>query len=159
MTRQSISGCLMTRKKTTVFKNNFWERALGEMDNAENMFVYGEVLQGNNDRLADYIDEIGRTTSSTYGSKIRSALMIDSVDTSSVTDYWIGDAPANIVTWVESHDNYINDGTWSQLTKDQVILGWAIITARKDGTPLFFDRPYNSSETDEWGMNRIGTQG
>lgn len=146
-------------KEDDGFKNNFWERALSEMDNAENMFVYGEVLQGNNDRLADYIDEIGRTTSSTYGSKIRSALMIDSVDTSSVTDYWIGDAPANIVTWVESHDNYINDGTWSQLTKDQVILGWAIITARKDGTPLFFDRPYNSSETDEWGMNRIGTQG
>ena len=76
-------------KEDDGFKNNFWERALGEMDNAENMFVYGEVLQGNNDRLADYIDEIGRTTSSTYGSKIRSALMIDSVDTSSVTDYWL----------------------------------------------------------------------
>lgn len=146
-------------KEDDGFKNNFWERALTEMDNADNMFVYGEVLQGNNDRIADYIKEIGRTTSSTYGSKIRSAVTGNMIDTSAVTDYWLGDAPLNMVTWVESHDNYINDGTWNQLTNEQVILGWSIITARKDGTPLFFSRPYDCTPTNEWGMNRIGAQG
>ena len=102
---------------------------------------------------------ICRTTSSTYGSKIRSAVENNMIDTSAVKEYWLGNAPLNMVTWVESHDNYINDGTWAQLNKDQVILGWSIITARKDGTPLFFSRPYNSSVEDEWGMNRIGVQG
>ncbi len=146
-------------KEDDGFTNNFWERVTTEIDNADQMFIYGEVLQGNNDRLADYIKAIGRTTSSTYGSKIRSALINNMIDTSAVTDYWLGDAPLNMVTWVESHDNYINDGTWYQLTDEQILLGWAIITARKDGTPLFFDRPYNATMDNEWGMNRIGTQG
>ena len=146
-------------KEDDGFENNFWERVTTEITNAEDMFIYGEVLQGNNDRLSDYIDVIGRTTSSTYGSKIRSALMKNMIDTSLVSDYWLGDAELNMVTWVESHDNYINDGTWYQLTNDQVVLGWAIITAREDGTPLFFSRPYNCSMDNEWGMNRIGVQG
>lgn len=146
-------------KEDDGFENNFWERVTTEIDNAENMFIYGEVLQGNNDRIADYIEEIGRTTSSTYGGKIRAAVTGDMIDTSAVSDYWLGDALLNMVTWVESHDNYINDGTWYQLSNDQVILGWAIITSRKDGTPLFFSRPYNASVDNEWGMNRIGVQG
>lgn len=146
-------------KEDDGFENNFWERVTTEIDNAENMFIYGEVLQGNNDRIADYIEEIGRTTSSTYGGKIRAAVTGDMIDTSAVSDYWLGDAPLNVVTWVESHDNYINDGTWYQLSNEQVILGWAIITSRKDGTPLFFSRPYNASVDNEWGMNRIGVQG
>lgn len=146
-------------KEDDGFTNNFWERVTTEPKNAKNLFIYGEVLQGGNDRIADYIKAIGRTTASSYGSKIRSALTNNMVDTSMVSDYWLGSAPLNMVTWVESHDNYINDGTWSELTDEQVILGWSIITARKDGTPLFFSRPYGSSVQNEWGMNRIGTQG
>ncbi len=146
-------------KEDDGFKNNFWELATKKVDKADDMFIYGEVLQGNNDRLAEYIDEIGRTTSSTYGGKLRAALTGDNIDTAVVSDYWLGDADLSMVTWVESHDNYINDGTWYQLTNEQVILGWAIISARKDGTPLFFSRPYNCSMDNEWGMNRIGTQG
>lgn len=42
-------------KEDDGFKNNFWEKATKEVDNAENLFIYGEVLQGDNDRLADYI--------------------------------------------------------------------------------------------------------
>lgn len=147
-------------KEDDGFENNFWERATTEIDNPESMFIYGEVLQGGNDRLDDYIKTIGRTTSSTYGGKIRSAVSLDLIDTSAVSEYWIGKSdPKNIVTWVESHDNYINDSSWQQLDNEHVILGWAIIAARKDGTPLFFSRPYMSSWENIWGMNRIGAQG
>ena len=117
------------------------------------------MLQGNNERIADYIEAIGHTTASTYGSKIRGAITNNTLSKGTVSDYWLGDAPLNMVTWVESHDNYINDGNWYNMTKEQVILGWAVITARKDGTPLFFDRPYYSSVENQWGMNRIGTEG
>lgn len=146
-------------KEDDGFENNFWEKATTSVKNADSLFIYGEVLQGNNDRIKDYISEIGRTTASTYGSKIRSAINNNVLSPGSVSDYWLGDAEPNVVTWVESHDNYINDGTAYSYTDDQIILGWSIITARKDGTPLFFDRPYNSSMENIWGMNRIGTQG
>lgn len=146
-------------KEDDGFKNNFWEKATTSVNNADSLFIYGEVLQGNNDRIKDYIAEIGRTTASTYGSKIRSAVSNNMLLPNSVSDYWLGDIDPNVVTWVESHDNYINDGTAYSHTNEQIILGWAIITARKDGTPLFFDRPYNSNMDNIWGMNRIGTQG
>lgn len=146
-------------KENDGFENNFWERVTTEVTNAKDLFIYGEVLQGNNDRIADYINAIGKTTSSTYGSKIRSSVSTNFVDTSAVKEYWLGDVPLNMVTWVESHDNYINDGTWKELTNEQVILGWSIITAREKGTPLFFSRPYNCSFDNMWGMNRIGPQG
>ena len=146
-------------KEDDGFENNFWKRVTKDIDKADDMFIYGEVLQGNNDRIADYINEIGRTTSSSYGSKLRAALMNNIVDTSSVKEYWLGNAPLNMVTWVESHDNYINDGTAFDLTNEQIVLGWSIITARKDGTPLFFSRPYNCSMQNIWGMNWIGAQG
>lgn len=146
-------------KEDDGFTNNFWQRVTTEVNNADNLFIYGEVLQGNNERIADYIEAIGHTTASTYGGKIRSAITNNALSKGTVSEYWLGDAPLNMVTWVESHDNYINDGNWYSMTKEQVILGWAIITARKDGTPLFFDRPYNSSVDNSWGMNRIGTEG
>ena len=146
-------------KEDDGFTNNFWDKVRTDTKDYDSKFIYGEVLQGDNDRIADYIKAIGRTTASTYGSKIRSAIAHNSLSSSSVKEYWIGDAPANIVTWVESHDNYINEGTWRELNNDQVILGWAIITARSDGTPLFFSRPYNADEENSWGMNRIGAQG
>ncbi|MCH5297212.1 MAG: starch-binding protein [Ruminococcus sp.] len=146
-------------KEDDGFENNFWEKATTSVNNADSLFIYGEVLQGNNDRIKDYISAIGRTTASTYGSKIRSAISNNVLTPGSVSDYWLGDIEPNVVTWVESHDNYINDGTAYNLSNDQIILGWSIITARKDGTPLFFDRPYNSSMDNIWGMNRIGTQG
>lgn len=146
-------------KEDDGFTNNFWERVTTEVDNAENLFIYGEVLQGGNDRIADYIDAIGASTASSYGGKIRYGITLNNLSTGIISDYRLGSAPLNMVTWVESHDNYINDGNWYNMTSEQVILGWAIITARKDGTPLFFDRPYNSSDENEWGMNRIGTAG
>lgn len=146
-------------KEDDGFENNFWEKATTSVKNADSLFIYGEVLQGNNDRIKDYISAIGRTTASTYGSKIRSAVNNNVLSPGSVSDYWLGDVEPNVVTWVESHDNYINDGTAYSFTNEQIILGWSIITARKDGTPLFFDRPYNSSMDNIWGMNRISTQG
>lgn len=146
-------------KENDGFQNNFWEKVKTETKDYDNKLIYGEVLQGGNDKLEEYIDAIGRTTASVYGSKIRSALVNRILDTAAVKEYWLGDAPLNIVTWVESHDNYINDGTWRELSKEQIMLGWAIIAARKDGIPLFFSRPYLSSDENEWGMNRIGPQG
>ena len=147
-------------KEDDGYKNNFWERVTTEIHNADKIFNYGEVLQGNNDRINDYIAAIGRTTASTYGDRIRNAVTQNNLGSSMIKDYFIREENTDkIVTWVESHDNYINDGNWAQMSEQQVLLAYSIIAARKDGTPLFFDRPYHASQEDQWGMNRIGAAG
>ncbi len=148
-------------KEDDGFENNFWEKVRTDTKDYDKKFIYGEVLQGANDRLDAYIDEIGCTTASSYGGSIRSSITNNDLDADSVKSYRLGeDVPTNVVTWVESHDNYINDRTFHELSNEQVILGWSVISARKDGTPLFFARPYNDDpEENEWGMNRIGAQG
>lgn len=147
-------------KEDDGYENNFWYRATHDVTNAENLFIYGEVLQGNNDRIDDYIKAIGRATASTYGGKIRSSVINNYFGISDFEDYSVKSEEKNVVTWVESHDNYINDGSYTELDDTDVILAWTVITARKDGTPLFFDRPYGATETNSWGtMNRIGVSG
>ncbi len=141
--------------------NNFWTRVISEITNASSIFNYGECLQGGNERLGAYQNKIGATTASYYGESIRNALKNKNVLVNNIMSYCIeSDAtPDKLVTWVESHDNYINDGTWSQLSESQVALGYAIITARQSGTPLFFSRPKGSSTSNEWGNNQIGAAG
>ncbi len=139
--------------------NNFWDRVTKEIKNAKKIFNYGEVLQGNGDRIGDYIKKIGACTASTYGGTLRNAIVNNNLDSFVLDDLRVGEK-SDCVTWVESHDNYINDGNWAAMGDEDVLTGWAVIAAREKGTPLFFDRPYGSSIEDQWGsMNRIGASG
>ncbi len=155
-------------------RNTFYPNMKEYMDtNAtkpyDDLFVYGEVLQGDTDRLAAYQQYIGGTTASNYGGTIRTAVSSGSLAVNKFTDYKISDdvhgdttykADENkLVTWVESHDNYINDKSYNSIDDTDVILGWAVITARKAGTPLFFSRPAGSSKENPWGNNQIGPKG
>ncbi|PXV95836.1 alpha-amylase [Lachnotalea glycerini] len=140
--------------------NNFWTRVTSEIRNASEIFNYGEVLQGGNERISEYIKVIGSTTASSYGYQIRNAINGNNLSVSNIINYQVGDVDTSkLVTWVESHDNYINDGTWQQFDDTKIKLAWAVITARKDGVPLFFDRPYGSSTNNKWGSNTIGIAG
>lgn len=147
-------------KDTDGEENNFWERAIKEIHNASEIFNYGEVLQDGGERIGDYINAIGATTASSYGAVVRDAAMSRTFDAQKLTDFRVGGS-SNVVTWVESHDNYTGDEkTYFLLEEPDIILGWAIIAARGEGTPLFFSRPYNSTADNMWGsMNRIGMAG
>ncbi len=46
-----------------------------------------------------------------------------------------------LVPLVETHDTYGNQGPSRHITDDQIRVGWSIITARAETTPLFFVRP------------------
>ncbi len=149
---------------------NEYSEEVGSKD-YDDLFVYGEVLQGTNDRLAAYQEYIGGTTASNYGSSIRSALSAGDLSVNRILDYQIYDETVagrtytadteKLVTWVESHDNYMNDGegSWKAIDDDKLILGWAIIASRDSGTPLFFSRPNNSSTENPYGDNIIGAAG
>ena len=140
--------------------NNFWTRVTTEITNASSIFNYGEVLQGDNDRADAYVETIGSTCTSNYGRKIRNCITSMNVNVNSIMGYEISTSKTkNLVTWVESHDNYINDGTWSQLDDTHIKLAWAVITARENGIPLFFDRPNGGGPSNKWGTNQIGVAG
>ncbi len=145
--------------ETKGVKNNFWNRVTSDIKDAKRIFNYGEVLQGDNDRIGDYIKTIGACAASSYGGTIRSAIIYNTLSADNISNLRVGDKE-DCVTWVESHDNYINDGNWAQMDDKQVILGYAVLTARAKGTPLFFDRPYGNSVENQWGtMNYIGASG
>lgn len=137
------------------FSSDFWPVIL----NNGSEFQYGEILQDKGSRTADYAEYMSVTASS-YGSVIRSAAKDDKFNAENLTDYRSDGAPNDkLVTWVESHDNYTGDGTWSQLDNLDIRQAWAVIAARGETTPLFFNRPAGSSATNQWGENRIGTAG
>lgn len=137
------------------FASNFWNVIL----NNGSKFQYGEVLQGGSDRITSYA-KIMNVTASDYGELLRNAVINEDVSVGSLRDYAVnGMDPSNLVTWVESHDNYCNDGNWSAMDETQIKQAWAILCARKDGTPLFFDRPAGSSTDSQWGDNKIGAAG
>lgn len=101
------------------------------------------------------------TTNSFTGFRVRDAVTGKNVKADFVTDFLLpeGASKDRVVTWVESHDNYCNDATYEELDMQQVIQAWALIAARKGGTPLFFDRPNHSTQEDPWGDNKIGPEG
>ncbi|MDE6210026.1 MAG: starch-binding protein [Lachnospiraceae bacterium] len=141
--------------------NNFWDRVTTEVTNANSLFMYGEVLQDGGERIADYINKIGATTASSYGSSIRSCLVARNIVADTVSNLKIGNASPNVVTWVESHDNYTgDDATYKLLDNNKIKMGWCLITVRAEGTPLFFSRPYGATSDNMWGtFNKIGMVG
>lgn len=170
-------------KHGNAFASDFWPTIL----QSGATFQYGEILQeggrhfysnsrtgyddNDSSRLPAYqsltfTDKDGttrymNTTNSFTGHRIRDAISNRNLSADFITDTLL---PKNAlaertVTWVESHDNYCNEASYDQLNEQQVIQGWAAIAARRDGTPLFFDRPKNSTSSSPWGDNKIGPEG
>ena len=136
------------------FASDFWPTVL---DNGAE-FQYGEILQGEGDRIDAY-SQIMSVTASNYGESVRraaggnmSVANIESYGSSKVDQ-------SKFVTWVESHDNYCNDGSWENFDESEIERGWAVIAARSGGAPLFFSRPAGASTEDQWGNNKLGVVG
>ena len=137
------------------YASDFWTVVL----NNGAQFQYGEILQGGADRIKDY-SKIMSVTASSYGGQVRSAIINKSLEIANWSNYSAsGVDESKLVTWVESHDNYCNDGSWAQLDEQDIKWAWALIAARSGGTPLFFSRPAGANLDDQWGNNEIGKKG
>lgn len=147
-------------------ENNFWPIFLGKepvngvfmKKNSDELFIYGEVLQGGNSR-EDAYGMLMPVTASDYGSILRSALASAKFSAKGMKSWRHPAAPVNIVTWVESHDTYANHGESAHLTNAQLRMGWALIAARAGGTPLFFSRPQGKEAVQFPGASKIGDIG
>lgn len=142
-------------------ENNFWTRVTSdEITNRDNIYMYGEVLQGDNERLEDYANVLDGVVTSNYGNVIRVMANSKNLDAEKVLNFRTTADPSKLVTWVESHDNYCNDKSYALLDNDEVAFGWAIIASIGEGTPLFFSRPAGADEeTWEGTINLIGYKG
>ncbi|WP_334115410.1 starch-binding protein [Streptococcus parasuis] len=123
------------------FGSNFWNVIL----NNGSEFQYGEVLQDNISRDADYANLMS-ITASQYGHSIRDMLRNRNANAGNLGNYQAAVDPSKLVLWVESHDTYANGKTDSEsesawMSDEDLKLGWAMIAARAKGTPLFFSRP------------------
>lgn len=149
-----------------VKENDFWDVATGRKSVKgvklavpyDSLFVYGEVLQDRNVPEAEYAEYFGQTASG-YGHVLREALEKGTVNGLDLVNWHHTSAPEYLTTWVESHDTYANAHESAHLTDDQIRTGWVFLTARQNGTPLFFSRPMGSTRQAYWGDNVLGARG
>ena len=133
--------------------SNYWNTIL----NNGAQFQYGEVLQGDSgldykayaNLFKDNSTDGGGNTASDYGKTVRAAIKSGNLGVNMVKNINTGGASEDqLVTWVESHDNYANgDKESTSLTDYQLMMGWAIVGSRKAGAPLYFNRPVGSGGT------------
>ncbi len=149
-----------------VKENDFWDVVTGRKAVKgiklalpyDSLFVYGEVLQDRNVPENEYADYMGQTASG-YGHVLREALDKGSANGIDIMSWHHSAAPEYLTTWVESHDTYANAHESAHLSDDQIRTGWVFLTARQNGTPLFFSRPAGSTRKNYWGNNRLGERG
>ena len=149
-----------------VTENDFWDVATGRKEVLgvslaipyDSLFVYGEVLQDRNVPEAEYAGYFGQTASS-YGHVLREVLAKRSAKDIDILSWYHSAAPEYLTTWVESHDTYCNANESAGLTDAQIRTGWVLLTARQNGTPLFYSRPMNSTRENYWGDNLLGARG
>lgn len=149
-----------------VKENDFWDVALGRKAvkgvrmtlPEDSLFIYGEVLQDKGVPESEYADYMGQTASS-YGHVLREALDKRSANGVDLKNWHHEAAPEYLTTWVESHDTYCNANESAHLTDDQIRTAWVFLTARQNGTPLFFSRPAGSTRDNYFGNNVLGARG
>jgi alpha-amylase len=149
-----------------VTENDFWDVATGRKEvlgvslaiDYNDLFVYGEVLQDRNVPEEEYASYFGQTASS-YGHVLREVLWKGHARENDLMDWCHRAAPEHLTTWVESHDTYCNANESAGLTDAQIRTGWVFLTARQNGTPLFYSRPMNSTRENYFGDNLLGARG
>ena len=149
-----------------VTENDFWDVATGRKEvlgvslaiDYNDLFVYGEVLQDRNVPEEEYASYFGQTASS-YGHVLREVLAKGHARENDLMQWYHRAAPEHLTTWVESHDTYCNANESAGLTDAQIRTGWVFLTARQNGTPLFYSRPMNSTRENYFGDNLLGARG
>ena len=132
------------------YPSNFWVNTLEaaktyyhEKTNQE-LFAYGEILNdvdgGRNISL--YTKYMKVTDNGYIGSGVFNAAALRAKDASLAVNAEYGKKPANqIVTWVESHDTFAEDGyKYLGLDEQRLARMWAVVASRKDTNSLFFAR-------------------
>lgn len=138
--------------------SDFWPRVLGSLKNKDKLLLYGEVLQSGASNYEKYIKYM-KLSAEGYSYAIRKTIGYKAEkNINNAKEYQVpyGVNGNNLVTWVESHDDYASDVEKSfNLNEWQIKMGWAIIASRSESIPLFFNRPKGNN----WLEGYMGSAG
>ncbi len=135
------------------FASDFWPNVVDYAKSIKpDVYIYGEILSPMGTDVDNYAQYMSVTDSS-YGSTVRGLIKGNS-SSASLESYKLDTTADNIVTWVESHDNFASSES-SALTHEQLLLGWGIIGARKDATSLYLARPEHEETGQSVGSTTI----
>ena len=102
-------------------------------------YIYGEILDSAGKFQINAYTPYINVTDWAFGNTVRGAL--SSKNASGLINYgYSGSSKNQNVLWLESHDNFCS-GASTGLTKQQQILGWAVVGSRADAPALFYVRP------------------
>ncbi len=124
------------------WSGNYWEHVLGNLNNRENLYLFGEVLPDVSDNTHQYLKYYDITAHG-YGGTIRNAVRsynVTGINTIHHHDQTIN--PYDALVYMENHDDFEhNDDGSKDLSYWQRKMGFAMITARFAVTPRLLDRP------------------
>ena len=133
------------------YASDFWPNVLGaagtyyQEKTGENLLAYGEILNevgGNRD--INYYTKYMKITDNSYISDINTASVGGNAEKAVNAKYSHKTAVSNVVTWVESHDTYVEAST--HISNRKLSRQYAIISSRKDSIAMFLGRPSNTFE-------------
>ena len=117
--------------------SNYWDNVLGGLNNKNNLFLYGEILQGGADNMGAYTNYM-RVTDHNYGGTLRDA--VANKNLYGIGNYNSGLSASKLVSYFENHDSY-QDGNSTWLNDYQRKMCWGILAARAGVTPMLLARP------------------
>lgn len=121
------------------WSGNYWNNVLGSLQNKEDLFIYGEVLDeygSESDNLYAY-DRFMTITDHYYGDTLRQAVM--SYNLPAAQNWNLKLQSNNRVSYVENHDHFEHNQS-TNLSDTQRKLAWGLLAARDDVTPMYLSR-------------------
>ena len=130
--------------------SSFWPNTLGKAAEyyeqkfpGKKLFAYGEILGGlgGNREISSYTKYM-KVTEDSFNTPINNAVFSRDAEKAMTAKLGKVSDPSYAVTWVESHDSYIEAST--HINNAMVISEWAMNATRKKTNALFLARPDDS---------------
>ncbi len=122
-------------------RGNFWPYVINGIKQYDpDVYVYGEILGSAGTAITNYTTYMSVTDDVTSRTAREGAYYNNAEDLAASATYNKGAGAGKSVLWVESHDNYMNDGSGSIDSAD-IARAWAITGARADSMALYLARP------------------
>ena len=133
------------------YASDFWPNVLGvakeyyHTKTNKDLIAYGEILNDvEGGRNISAYTQYMKVTDNSYISKIAAASVSGKADKALEAELRGDTAASNLVTWVESHDTYVDSKT--HVSNRKTARQYAIISSRKDTVSMYLARPTASNE-------------
>lgn len=144
------------------YASDFWPNTLGvakeyyKSKTGRDLLAYGEILGTPLNRSIDAYTKYMKVTEGSYSSVVYSAMTNKKAEKIQSAKYGQSTDASNIVSWVESHDDYASLGgvdSGSPVSDKKINRLWGALAVRKDVQPMFLGRPALADESNTQSVN------